>query len=277
MAITPSSARRERLCPRSAASSGHRDLAIRNNALTEYASCVRCGFLVWCKLHASCHPPLHASRHPPSQLPIATAASSDSRFFGANSPMISRARAGTWVQGVPESRLAPFRTGLGAVIGGLCWCRSPTRGYSSDQRGGASPLRLRQISFHTRSCKRFSCGPGSSFFCVFNIPSTDFRRKFLNDDSRARTHVCSRSVGSRRLPAPSCARSWASARPSRSFPTAATGRNHSTSASLYKLRWRIENAFNRLKDCRRIATRYDRLARNYLASVCLAAALVWWI
>jgi transposase len=46
---------------------------------------------------------------------------------------------------------------------------------------------------------------------------------------------------------------------------------------LYKLRWRIENAFNRLKHYRRIATRYDRLARNYLASVCLAAALVWWI
>jgi transposase len=44
-----------------------------------------------------------------------------------------------------------------------------------------------------------------------------------------------------------------------------------------KLRWRIECAFNRLKDFRRIATRYDRLARNYLASVCLAAALVWWI
>ena len=45
----------------------------------------------------------------------------------------------------------------------------------------------------------------------------------------------------------------------------------------YKLRWRIESAFNRLKDFRRIATRYDRLARNYLASVCLAAALVWWL
>jgi len=39
----------------------------------------------------------------------------------------------------------------------------------------------------------------------------------------------------------------------------------------------IPNRFNRLKDFRRIATRYDRLARNYLASVCLAAALVWWI
>jgi len=31
------------------------------------------------------------------------------------------------------------------------------------------------------------------------------------------------------------------------------------SKRLYKLRWRIEAAFNRLKDFRRIATRYDRL------------------
>ncbi len=46
---------------------------------------------------------------------------------------------------------------------------------------------------------------------------------------------------------------------------------------LYRLRWRIEAAFNRLKDFRRIATRYDKLARNYLASVCLVAALVWWL
>jgi transposase len=54
-------------------------------------------------------------------------------------------------------------------------------------------------------------------------------------------------------------------------------RPFSFSKRLYKLRWRIESAFNRLKDFRRIATRYDRLARNYLASVCLTAALVWWI
>jgi transposase len=45
----------------------------------------------------------------------------------------------------------------------------------------------------------------------------------------------------------------------------------------YKQRHRIENAFGRLKDFRRIFTRYDRLARNFLASVCLAAAIVWWI
>ena len=51
----------------------------------------------------------------------------------------------------------------------------------------------------------------------------------------------------------------------------------SFSKRLYKLRWRIESAFNRLKDFRRIATRYDKLAQNYLASVCLAAAIVWWL
>ena len=45
----------------------------------------------------------------------------------------------------------------------------------------------------------------------------------------------------------------------------------------YKQRHRIENAFCRLKDFRRIATRYDRLARNFLASVCLIAAIMWWI
>lgn len=45
----------------------------------------------------------------------------------------------------------------------------------------------------------------------------------------------------------------------------------------YKQRHHIENAFCRLKDFRRIATRYDRLARNFLASVCLVAAIVWWV
>ncbi len=45
----------------------------------------------------------------------------------------------------------------------------------------------------------------------------------------------------------------------------------------YKQRHRIENGFCRLKDFRRIATRYDKLARNFLASVCLVATIVWWI
>jgi putative transposase len=45
----------------------------------------------------------------------------------------------------------------------------------------------------------------------------------------------------------------------------------------YRERHRIENAFCRLKDFRRIFTRYDRLAQNFLASICLAATIVWWI
>lgn len=51
----------------------------------------------------------------------------------------------------------------------------------------------------------------------------------------------------------------------------------SFSKKSYKERRRIENAFCRLKDFRRIATRYDRLARNFLASICLVAAIIWWI
>ena len=31
------------------------------------------------------------------------------------------------------------------------------------------------------------------------------------------------------------------------------------------------------KDFRHIATLYDRLARNFVASVCLGAAIVWWL
>jgi transposase len=58
--------------------------------------------------------------------------------------------------------------------------------------------------------------------------------------------------------------------------TAHLGKAAITGWLLYKQRHRIENAFARLKDFRRIATRYDRLARNFLASVCLVAVLVWW-
>lgn len=44
----------------------------------------------------------------------------------------------------------------------------------------------------------------------------------------------------------------------------------------YKKRNAIERMFCRLKDFRRIATRYDKLARNYLASICLAAIVSFW-
>jgi len=34
---------------------------------------------------------------------------------------------------------------------------------------------------------------------------------------------------------------------------------------LYRSRNRVERFFNRIKQCRRVATRYDKLAANYLA------------
>ena len=43
-----------------------------------------------------------------------------------------------------------------------------------------------------------------------------------------------------------------------------------------KDRWRAEAVFCRLKDFRRVATRYDKLARNYASAVALAAVLAFW-
>jgi transposase len=45
----------------------------------------------------------------------------------------------------------------------------------------------------------------------------------------------------------------------------------------YRERNLIERMFARLKDFRRVATRYDKLARNFLAGVLLAAIVIWWL
>jgi transposase len=45
----------------------------------------------------------------------------------------------------------------------------------------------------------------------------------------------------------------------------------------YKDRNRIERMWCRLKDWRRVATRYDKLARNYLSGTLIAAALACWL
>ncbi len=47
-------------------------------------------------------------------------------------------------------------------------------------------------------------------------------------------------------------------------------------AKTYKMRNVIERTFCRLKDFRRIATRYDKLARNFLAGICLVTVLCYW-
>jgi transposase len=52
---------------------------------------------------------------------------------------------------------------------------------------------------------------------------------------------------------------------------------HPFDPNAYKLRNLIERMFCRLKDWRRIATRYDKLKTNFAAAVFLAAAITWWI
>jgi transposase len=44
---------------------------------------------------------------------------------------------------------------------------------------------------------------------------------------------------------------------------------------LYRVRNLVERFFNKIKNCRRVATRYDKLAANYLAFVQLALIRLW--
>ena len=45
----------------------------------------------------------------------------------------------------------------------------------------------------------------------------------------------------------------------------------------YRERHRVENAFCDIKDFRRVATRYDKLARNFLSTVALAILVRFWL
>lgn len=47
-------------------------------------------------------------------------------------------------------------------------------------------------------------------------------------------------------------------------------------AQAYIERNLIERTFGRLKDWRRIATRYDKLAINFASAVAIAAIVLWW-
>lgn len=44
---------------------------------------------------------------------------------------------------------------------------------------------------------------------------------------------------------------------------------------LYKERHLIEGCFSKLKQFRRVATRYEKTAQNYLAIVTIAATILW--
>ncbi len=54
-------------------------------------------------------------------------------------------------------------------------------------------------------------------------------------------------------------------------------RLHPFDQEAYKRRNLVERAFCRIKDFRRIATRYDKLACTYAAAIALAAIIAWWL
>ena len=45
----------------------------------------------------------------------------------------------------------------------------------------------------------------------------------------------------------------------------------------YRVRNLVERMWCRLKDWRRIATRYDKLARNFLSAAFIAATVIYWL
>ena len=46
---------------------------------------------------------------------------------------------------------------------------------------------------------------------------------------------------------------------------------------LYRQRHKIESMFAKLKDWRRVATRYDRCAHTFFSAICIAAAVVLYL
>ena len=47
--------------------------------------------------------------------------------------------------------------------------------------------------------------------------------------------------------------------------------------ALYRERHKIENTFGRIKDWRRIHTRYDRCAHTFMSAICIAATVIFWL
>ena len=58
-------------------------------------------------------------------------------------------------------------------------------------------------------------------------------------------------------------------------------RNHRThhpfDPAIYKQRNVVERMFCRFKDWRRVATRFDHNIKNFMATIAIAAIVIWWL
>jgi transposase len=53
--------------------------------------------------------------------------------------------------------------------------------------------------------------------------------------------------------------------------------HHPCNPEIYKQRNIVERMFCRFKDWRRVATRFDRNVKNFMATIAIAATVIWWL
>ena len=53
--------------------------------------------------------------------------------------------------------------------------------------------------------------------------------------------------------------------------------HHTFDPVIYKQRNVVERMFCRFKDWRRVATRFDRNVKNFMATIAIAAIVIWWL
>ena len=106
-----------------------------------------------------------------------------------------------------------------------------------------------------------------------NVPDITMATPLLDAVARPKRLIADKAYDAERL------RDWLKARRVRAVipSTAARTTPYPLDRKAYRLRNLIERLFCRLKNWRRVATRYDRLARNYLATLALAATLSEWV
>ena len=75
-----------------------------------------------------------------------------------------------------------------------------------------------------------------------------------------------------------CASGWPNAAPAPSSRRRSTAKARlDFDAAIYRQRNIIERMFCRFKDWRRIATRYDRNIKTFMATIAIAATVIWWL
>ena len=52
---------------------------------------------------------------------------------------------------------------------------------------------------------------------------------------------------------------------------------HAFDRQVFKSHQKIENMFGKLKDWRRISTRYDRCAHTFFSAICIAASFIFYL